>query len=73
MGIACRILFTASGDSEDYIERFNIAFGRYVCDRSLLTVFRKPTPNTSLYLTSAYSVQLKDKQLVETPFEIRTL
>ena len=37
---------TASGDSEDYIERFETAFGRYECDRSLLTVFRKPTPNT---------------------------
>lgn len=37
---------TASGDSEDYIERFDTAFGQYACDRALLTVFRKPTPNT---------------------------
>ena len=37
---------TASGDSEDYIARFEAAFSRYDCDRSLLAFFRKPAYNT---------------------------
>lgn len=37
---------TASGDSEDYIARFETAFSRYDCKRSLLTFFRKPCKNS---------------------------
>ena len=37
---------TASGDSEDYIARFEAAFSRYECDLSLLAFFRKPAHNT---------------------------
>lgn len=39
---------TASGDSEDFLSRFERAFSRYSCIRSHLTFFRKPTAGSIL-------------------------
>ncbi|MFK8182728.1 MAG: Type 1 glutamine amidotransferase-like domain-containing protein [Phormidesmis sp.] len=53
---------TASGDSEDYIKRFDAAFSQYACDRSIVTFFRQPTSRT--LSLNALEAQLLQQDLI---------
>ena len=54
---------TASGDSEDFLSRFEQSFSRYPCHRSHLTFFRKPRTG-SIFLNDNLEQNLLNQDLI---------